>query len=189
MSRSISLMLTLTRGESEKHPLHYTFFLGWGYLIYLWWSTLWYLDYRALIGLPNYWLHFWRRYSLQKQSPRGVLLKRCSWKFAKFKGKHLHLKLQVSVCNSIKKETLTQVFSCEFYEISKNTFPYRTPLLAPSEFKRLCYWCVDGGLTWGVSLSWGQVNRLGVGGNYVCCLVMVVIFIAWDLEDQRGKGV
>ena len=30
-------------------------------------------------------------------------------------------------CNFIKKETLAQVFSCEFCEISKNTF-YRTPL-------------------------------------------------------------
>ena len=30
-------------------------------------------------------------------------------------------------CNFIKKETLAQVFSCEFYEISKNTFSYRTP--------------------------------------------------------------
>ena len=25
-------------------------------------------------------------------------------------------------CNFIKKEALAQVFSCEFYEISKNTF-------------------------------------------------------------------
>ena len=30
--------------------------------------------------------------------------------------------------NFIKKETLAQVFSCEFCEISKNTFFYRTPL-------------------------------------------------------------
>ena len=30
--------------------------------------------------------------------------------------------------NFIKKETLAQVFSCEFCEISKNTFSYRTPL-------------------------------------------------------------
>ena len=29
-----------------------------------------------------------------------------------------------------KKETLTQVFSCEFYEISKKTFFYRTPPVA-----------------------------------------------------------
>ena len=30
----------------------------------------------------------------------------------------------------IKKETLAQVFSCEFCEISKNTFFYRTPPVA-----------------------------------------------------------
>ena len=35
----------------------------------------------------------------------------------------------------------------------------------------------DGDLTWGVSLAWEQVNRLGVGGNYVCCVVVFVIFM------------
>ena len=34
--------------------------------------------------------------------------------------------------NSIKKETLAQVFSCKFCEISKNTFFHRTPLVAAS---------------------------------------------------------
>ena len=33
----------------------------------------------------------------------------------------------------IKKETLAQVFSCEFYEISKNTFLHTTPLVAASD--------------------------------------------------------
>ena len=34
-------------------------------------------------------------------------------------------------CNFIKKETQAQVFSCEFCEISKNTFSYRaTPVAA-----------------------------------------------------------
>ena len=28
----------------------------------------------------------------------------------------------LQACNFIEKETLAQVFSCEFYEISKNTF-------------------------------------------------------------------
>ena len=37
--------------------------------------------------------------------------------FAKFTGKHLYQGLFL-----IKKETQTQVFSCEFCEISKNTF-------------------------------------------------------------------
>ena len=32
------------------------------------------------------------------------------------------IKLQASGCNFIKKETLAQVFSCEFCEISKNIF-------------------------------------------------------------------
>ena len=32
------------------------------------------------------------------------------------------MKLQVSVCNFIKKETLEQLLSCEFRKISKNTF-------------------------------------------------------------------
>ena len=37
-------------------------------------------------------------------------------------------------CNFIKKETLAQVFSCEFCEISKNIFSYRTPPVAASVF-------------------------------------------------------
>ena len=35
-------------------------------------------------------------------------------------------------CNFIKKQTLEQVFSCEFCEISKNTFFHGTPLVAAS---------------------------------------------------------
>ena len=33
-------------------------------------------------------------------------------------------------CNFIEKETLAQAFFCEFCDISKNTFSYRTPLVA-----------------------------------------------------------
>ena len=59
--------------------------------------------------------------------------------FAKFTGKHLcqnlfFNKVAGQVCNFIKKEVLAQVFSCEFCEISKNTFSYRTPPVAASEF-------------------------------------------------------
>ena len=35
-------------------------------------------------------------------------------------------------CDFIKKETLAQVFSSEFCEISKNIFFYRTPPMAAS---------------------------------------------------------
>ena len=38
-------------------------------------------------------------------------------------------------CNFIKKETVAQIFSSEFCEISKNTFSYRTPPVAASEIK------------------------------------------------------
>ena len=53
---------------------------------------------------------------------------RCSMKkgvlrnFTKFTGKHLFLRKTSEAYNFIKKETLAQVFSCEFCEIFKNTF-------------------------------------------------------------------
>ena len=59
--------------------------------------------------------------------------------FTKFTGKHMclgrvsFLITRPEVCNFNKKETLTQVFSYEFYEIFKNTYFYRTPLVAVSE--------------------------------------------------------
>ena len=47
--------------------------------------------------------------------------------FAKFTGKHLcqslfFNKVAGTACNFIKKETLAQVFSCQFCEIFNNTF-------------------------------------------------------------------
>ena len=69
-----------------------------------------------------------------------AVTQRCSLKnvlrnFAKFTEKHLcqslfFNKVAGAACNFIKKETLAQVFSCEFCEISKNTFSYRAPLVA-----------------------------------------------------------
>ena len=47
-------------------------------------------------------------------------------------------RLWPGACNFIKKETLAQMFSCEFCEISKNTFSYRTPPVAPSVFTHEC---------------------------------------------------
>ena len=71
--------------------------------------------------------------------------------FTKFTGKHLSqsfffnkvagLSCRPKACNFIKKETLAEVFSCEFYEISKNTFFYRTPLVAASAVKLLFEVC------------------------------------------------
>ena len=41
--------------------------------------------------------------------------------------KKVFLEISEEAYNFIKKETLTQVFSCEFCEVSKKTFSYRTP--------------------------------------------------------------
>ena len=60
---------------------------------------------------------------MQNQSPRRVLLKRCSQKFRK-----IHRKTPVpeslfnNAYNFIQIETLPQVFSCEFCQIPKKTF-------------------------------------------------------------------
>ena len=68
---------------------------------------------------------FWNWYkmcwfnSFQKQSSRGVFYKKVVLRnFVKFTGKHLWYK----PCSFFKKETLTQVLSCEFCKISKNNF-------------------------------------------------------------------
>ena len=61
--------------------------------------------------------------------------------FTKSTGKHLYQGLFLSKAAGLrpatllKKETLALVCSCEFCEISKNTFFYRTPLVAATEIK------------------------------------------------------
>ena len=44
------------------------------------------------------------------------------------------IKLQALACKFMKKETQAQVLSCEFCEISKNIFSYRTPSVGASLF-------------------------------------------------------
>ena len=57
---------------------------------------------------------------------------------AKFTGKHACKSLFFNKVAGLRiatllKKTLAQVFYCEFCEISKNIFSYRTPLVAASE--------------------------------------------------------
>ena len=64
--------------------------------------------------------------TIQKQPLEVFCKKGVLRNFVKFTVKHL--------CKILfKKETLAQVFSCEFYEISKNAFFYRTPPVATFE--------------------------------------------------------
>ena len=51
---------------------------------------------------------------------------------------------KMDACNFIKKETLAQVFSSEFCEISKNTFLHRTPLVASSVHSLSSSFCLLG---------------------------------------------
>ena len=70
---------------------------------------------KKILTSPSYYsfniVYFRQNQPLEVFYKKGVL-----WNFAKFTGKHLCLSL------FIKKETLAQVFSCEFCEISKNTY-------------------------------------------------------------------
>ena len=72
--------------------------------------------------------------NFQKQPPEVFYKKDVLRNFTKFTGKHLCQTLffnKFAVLRPAKKktekETMTQVFSCEFCEISKNTFFNRTP--------------------------------------------------------------
>ena len=78
---------------------------------------------------------------MQKQSPGVFCEKGVLRNFSKFTGKQVCQSLffnkvadlRPQACNFIKKETLAQVFSCEFCQISKNTFFQGTPLVVASE--------------------------------------------------------
>ena len=81
-------------------------------------------------------------FKIQKQSSGGVLQKKVFLEISQNSQENTCArvsflrKLQTEACNFIKRETLAQVFSCEFYKISKNTFSYRTPPVAASENKK-----------------------------------------------------
>ena len=68
--------------------------------------------------------------NFQKQPPEVLCKKDVLRNFGKFTGKHLCLRLFFNkvaglwpeACNLIEKESLTQMFSCEFWKISRNTF-------------------------------------------------------------------
>ena len=70
--------------------------------------------------------------------PEVFCKKRALGNFAKFTGKHLCQDLFFDKIAGLRpstllKKKLAQVFSCEFCEIFKNTFFYRTPPVAASD--------------------------------------------------------
>ena len=86
--------------------------------------------------------------------PRCSVKKGVLRNFAKFTGKHLCQSLFFNkVAGFFKKETLIQVFSCEFCEIFKNNFFYRTPLVAAS--RKECF-------RFYVSVTWVQSSLVSL---------------------------
>ena len=57
----------------------------------------------------------------------------CAWVFFLIK-LLAFIKKETLACNFIKKESLAQVFFLKFCEILMNTFSYRTPVVAASDF-------------------------------------------------------
>ena len=91
---------------------------------------------------------------------------------AKFIGKHLCQSLSFNevtgpACNFIKKDTLAQVLSCKFCEISKNTFSYRTLPVAAS----------------------GVYNSaLVLAHNKLCCLICIVNIKEIKIHKNTSKN-
>ena len=82
---------------------------------------------------------FYEKWCSYRSSPPEVFCKKDVLKnFAKFTGKHLCQSLLFNKdtglrpATLLKRETQAQVFSCEFCEIFKNNFFYRTSLVAAS---------------------------------------------------------
>ena len=81
------------------------------------------------------------------------------------------IKLRTWGLQLIKKETLAQVFSCEYCEISKNTFSYRTPPVAASEYSKE--------RDYSVKSVRGQIIKGELHSNYIF-LHLVLIGLKWD---------
>ena len=90
----------------------------------------------------------------------------------------------------IKKETLAQVFSCEFCEISKNTFFHRTPLVAASDNTTRCEICSKLIIThqmdifishlnahWVVWLRWSRLIILFRDGLWITVVSTMKLFL------------
>ena len=99
-------------------------------------TNLWEQSFK--IGKTKFCLRFksQKKYRRNRSSRPEVFCKKgVPRNFAKFTGKHLcqrffFNKVAGLACNFIIKESLAQVFSCKFCEISKNTFFYRTQVAA-----------------------------------------------------------
>ena len=100
-----------------------------------------YLGKPSWVMMSNVW-HFLKGRSSRPEvfCKKGIIKN-----FTKFTGKHLCQRLffnkvaglRPGTCNFIKKKTLAQVFYCQFCEIFKNAFFYRTPPVTATDFLKV----------------------------------------------------
>ena len=88
------------------------------------------------------------------------------------------IKLQALACNFIKKEILTQVFSGEFCETSKNTFFYRTP-------PDYCFCIACCHIKAVGNMSDKTVHMFYHLGNKLILMAIFTIFVIFNLELWR----
>ena len=85
----------------------------------------------------------------------------------------------IKACNFIKKETVTQVFSCKFCKISKNNFSCKAPLAAASE-----YCSTKKGKSESIQNYYKNDAALNVGKKIACGKKMkAIIFCQIFLKD------
>ena len=109
----------------------------------------------------------WFKINLMKPNPEAVV-QRCSVKkvFLEISQNsrentcaRVSFLLKLLACNFIKKETLAKVFSCEFYEIFKSSFFYRTPLVtAFANSKKLQFMILGKGGRLSVTLNISKIK-------------------------------
>ena len=112
------------------------------------------------------------------------------------------IKLQAEVCNFIKKGTLAQVHSCEFYEISKNTFSYKTSPVAASACNKFIMvekmppQIIHKTLLWTyITLHrklriWSHLLEKSLMDNFIfCAVIQSFIRNYWDEVVKSSKGV
>ena len=97
--------------------------------------------------------------------------------------------IKSQICNFIKKEAPAQVFSCEFCEISKNIFSYRTvQVAAPEE----CWWIHVKGALSGLRQFLAIESPLKIMKSASCFtskalfILKVLKFLSW-LFDHVAK--
>ena len=97
-------------------------------------ENLWFYDvFWGYKKTPVVWNRLSNQVLIEIAVAMDAVVQGCSVKDVFFKNsQNLQGNTCAEACNFIKKETMTQLFSCELCEIFKNKFYYRIPLVASS---------------------------------------------------------